>query len=173
MQETWVWSLGWEDPLEKGMATHSCIRAWRIPWTEESGGLQSMELQRVRYDWATQQEQQWHQLWGQISNFPDCLINTLGFSSFPRKGSFIGFIRGAHLEPPILGWLSVPSPGPYLVGSFLPGCPSRPSAGSPASCYSSVRSLCKEEPVRPGAEGRGMKRWIWNQRKSLLYAALK
>ena len=39
MQETWVQSLGWEDPLEKGMATHSNILAWRIPWTEETGGL--------------------------------------------------------------------------------------------------------------------------------------
>ena len=42
MQETWVRSLGWEDPLEKGMATHSSILAWRIPWTEKLGGLQSM-----------------------------------------------------------------------------------------------------------------------------------
>ena len=50
MQETWVRSLGWEDPLEKGMATHSSILAWRIPWTEEPGGLQSMGLQRVGYD---------------------------------------------------------------------------------------------------------------------------
>ena len=40
--ETWVWSLGWEDPLEKGTATHSSILAWRIPWTEEPGRLQSM-----------------------------------------------------------------------------------------------------------------------------------
>ena len=39
MQETWVWFLGWEDPLEKGMASHSSILAWRIPWTEEPGGL--------------------------------------------------------------------------------------------------------------------------------------
>ena len=39
MQETWVLSLGWEDPLEEGMATHSSILAWRIPWTEEPGGL--------------------------------------------------------------------------------------------------------------------------------------
>ena len=45
MQETWVPSLGWEDPLEEGMATHSSVLAWRIPWTEEPGGLQSMELQ--------------------------------------------------------------------------------------------------------------------------------
>ena len=46
-----VWSLGQEDPLEEGMATHSSILAWRIPWTEEAGGLQSMGLQRVRHDW--------------------------------------------------------------------------------------------------------------------------
>ena len=44
--ETWVQSLGWEDPLEEGMATHSGILAWRIPWTEEPGGLQSMGSQR-------------------------------------------------------------------------------------------------------------------------------
>ena len=50
MQETQVRSLGWEDPLEKGMATYSRILAWRIPWTEEPGGLQSMGSQRVRHD---------------------------------------------------------------------------------------------------------------------------
>ena len=44
--ETWVWSLGWEDLLEKGMATHSGILAWRIPWTEEPGGLQFMGPQK-------------------------------------------------------------------------------------------------------------------------------
>ena len=53
VQETWVQFLGWEDPLEKGTATYSSILAWRIPWTEEPGGLQSMGLQRVRYDWST------------------------------------------------------------------------------------------------------------------------
>ena len=50
MQETQVRSLGWENPMEKGMATHSCILAWRIPWTEEPGGLQPMGSQRVRHD---------------------------------------------------------------------------------------------------------------------------
>ena len=50
MQETWVQSLGWEDPLEKEMATYSGILAWQIPWTEEPGGLQFMGLQRVRQD---------------------------------------------------------------------------------------------------------------------------
>ena len=53
MQETWVQSLGWEDPLEKGMATHSSSLAWRILWTEEPGGLWSMGSQRVGQDLVT------------------------------------------------------------------------------------------------------------------------
>ena len=53
MQETWVWSLSQEDPLEKEMTAHSSILVWRIPRTEEPGGLQSMGSQRVRHDWAT------------------------------------------------------------------------------------------------------------------------
>ena len=52
MQETWVRSLGQEDPLEEGIETHSRILAWRIPWIEEPHGLQSVELQRVRHDKA-------------------------------------------------------------------------------------------------------------------------
>ena len=53
MRETWFQSLSQEDPLEKGMATHSNTLAWRIPWIEEPGGLQSMGLQRVRHNGAT------------------------------------------------------------------------------------------------------------------------
>ena len=53
MQETWLRSLGWEDPLEKEMATYSSFLAWEIQWTEEPGGLQFMGLQRVGQDWAT------------------------------------------------------------------------------------------------------------------------
>ena len=63
--ETWVWSLGREDPLEKEMGTHSSILAWRIPWTEKSGRLQSMGSQRVGRDWAT--EQNWTELIGNSS----------------------------------------------------------------------------------------------------------
>ena len=55
MQETWVRSLGWEDPLEEGMATHSGILAWRIPWIEKPGGLQAIRSQRVRHNWSD-----WH-----------------------------------------------------------------------------------------------------------------
>ena len=53
MQKTQVWSLGQEDPLEEGMATHSSILAWRIPWMEEPARLPAMEQQRVGHDWAT------------------------------------------------------------------------------------------------------------------------
>ena len=59
IQETQVRSLGREDPLEKGMATHSCIPAWRIPRTEEPGGLWSMGLQRVGHDSVTKPPSPW------------------------------------------------------------------------------------------------------------------
>ena len=57
IQETWVQSLGQEDPLEKGMATHPSILAWEIPWTEEPGGLKSMGSQRVKQALVTKQQQ--------------------------------------------------------------------------------------------------------------------
>ena len=52
MQETLIWSVGWEDPLEKGMASHSSIPAWRIPRTQEPGRLSSMRSQRIKHDWV-------------------------------------------------------------------------------------------------------------------------
>ena len=55
-QETWVGSLGWEEPLEKEMATHCSILAWEILWTEELGGIQSMGLHKVRYDLVTNKQ---------------------------------------------------------------------------------------------------------------------
>ena len=61
MQETQVWSLGQEDPLEEGMATHSSILAWRIPWTEGPGSLQSKGLKRVRHNWTTEHAHQSHE----------------------------------------------------------------------------------------------------------------
>ena len=56
-KEMWVWSLGWEDPLEKEISTHSSTLVWEIPWTEEPGGLQSMGSQRDRHDLETKQQQ--------------------------------------------------------------------------------------------------------------------
>ena len=50
IRETWVQSLGWKDPLEEGMATHSSILAWTVPWTEDPGGIQSMGSERVGHD---------------------------------------------------------------------------------------------------------------------------
>ena len=55
--ETQVWSQGQEDPLEEGMATHSSILAWEIPWREEPGELESMGSQRVRHDWVIKQRE--------------------------------------------------------------------------------------------------------------------
>ena len=59
VQESWVWSLGWENPLEKQMATHSSILAWKISWTEEPGGVQSMGSQRLEHDWAANTYTKW------------------------------------------------------------------------------------------------------------------
>ena len=58
VQETWVPSLGWEDPLEKEMATYCSILPWQVPWTEDPSGLQSMELQRAGHDLVTKLQQQ-------------------------------------------------------------------------------------------------------------------
>ena len=78
--QTWVWSLGGEEPLEKGMATHSSILAWKIPWTEEPGGLQSMGLQRVGHDWAAEHAHT-------LSCKMNPIIGELFVTSFCFKGS--------------------------------------------------------------------------------------
>ena len=90
-QETWVWSLGREDALEEEMATHSSILAWRIPWTEEPGGLQSMEWQRVRHGWATKPHMLYvHSCWEKPlvfrnpSSFPFMIILLLCFLYTPN-----------------------------------------------------------------------------------------
>ena len=87
LQETWVRSLGQEDPLDKEMATHSGILAWRIPWTEEPGWLQSMGLQRVGHDLAPEQNK------GQkLPGFPAvwhiCPSNFTMFKRYFNKSSF-------------------------------------------------------------------------------------
>ena len=88
-QETRVLSLGWEDPLEKEMATHSSILAWRIPWTEEPGGLQSVGLQRVRHNQATN------------TNFTAYLMNEMIWKFLiqviSEKKSQSGFLISKHV----------------------------------------------------------------------------
>ena len=69
IQETWVRSLVLEDSLEKGMATYSSILAWRMPWTEDPGRLQSTGSQRIRHDWATNTHTHIHTMWGPIPDF--------------------------------------------------------------------------------------------------------
>ena len=76
MQEMQVQSLGWEDPLEEEMATHSSILTWRIPWTEVPGGLQSMGSQRVRHVLATKQ---------QLNRFKYLRLKTLYWGSFNKS----------------------------------------------------------------------------------------
>ena len=73
VQEIQVWSLGQEDPLEKEMATHSSTYAWKIPWMEEHGRLQSMGSQRVRHDWAISLSRKLIVPWSDTK--PLCLIN--------------------------------------------------------------------------------------------------
>ena len=89
-----VWSLGWEDPLEKEMATHSSNLAWRTPWTEEPGGLQSMRSQRVRHDWVTNTQLFFIQLCQSLS-------------IYLLKGISLSF-KQAHI-PPYPRYLSISS----------------------------------------------------------------
>ena len=105
MRETWVWSLGWEDPQEKEMAAHSSIVAWKIPWTEEPGRLQSMGLQRVRHDWVT--EQNWTEVtlflneWmDEVAQFCPTLCNPMD-CSLPRSS-----IHGIF-QARILAWIAI------------------------------------------------------------------
>ena len=91
MWETQVWTLGWEDPLEKEMATHSSILAWRIPWTEEPGGLPSTGLQRVGHDWATSLH--FNLLEPQCYYFQSTVLLTLFLSfTFPFTNFFISVL---------------------------------------------------------------------------------
>ena len=76
--ETWVPSLGWDYPLEEGMATHSSILAWRIPWTEEPGGLQSKGSRRVRHDWETKHTHTSSYVWTVL-----CILSFIAFKGFP------------------------------------------------------------------------------------------
>ena len=107
MQETRVRSLGWEDLLEKEMATHSSTLAWKIPWMEETGKLQSIGLQRVRHDWVTS------------LSFFLCFFLSL-FLSFTSGGQSIGVSASTSVLPmntedwsPLgwTGWISLQTKG--------------------------------------------------------------
>ena len=134
MQETQVQFLGREDPLEKGMATHSSILAWRIPWTEDPGRLQSLCSQRVRHDWATntatttqlcfpwqcQLEKNWGHSWHNSFGFLapvnlKCFLHSWQQTSswvplLPQYSCIIGCRHLRH-KPCILGCLINKEPG--------------------------------------------------------------
>ena len=86
MQETQVRSLGWEDPLEKEMASHSSTLAWKIPWTEEPGRLRSMGSQRVRHDWATSLQRE--KKLTRFSELQRGFQHFLGFKEFKESHPF-------------------------------------------------------------------------------------
>ena len=100
MQETRVPSLGQEHPLKKGMATHSCILAWRIPWTEEFGSLQFMRSQRVRHDWATKHTHIYRfSLWNQT------ILNTNVTNSTHTQKITIHVSQIPTIPPEALKWI--------------------------------------------------------------------
>ena len=96
-QETWVWSLGQEDPLKKEMATYSSVLAWRILCTEELGGLQFIRLQRVRHSWTTEDthtHRNWHRIesnYTPVKIFKKIGMGTIRFHFSPRLYSLEQF----------------------------------------------------------------------------------
>ena len=107
VQETQVWSLGWEDPMEKETETHSSILAWKIPWTEQPGRLQSTGSQRVRHNWAIQQ-QKCH-VGAQCEQALDCSKDT------PEQK--------CPVLPYVLAEASVQHPAERIHGKSSPGWP--------------------------------------------------
>ena len=95
--ETWIWSLGQEDPLEKEMVTHSSILSWRIPWTEKCGRLQSTGSQRVRHDWAAS-------LTYSLNLTQVRLNNKWNWKSLSRVRLFATPWTLAHQAPPSMGF---------------------------------------------------------------------
>ena len=111
MWEIWVPSMGLKDPLEKGMATHSSILAWEIPWTEEPGGLQSLESQRVGHNWVTKHST------AQSIKMNMCFIAQLYLTLCdPMDCRLPGSPVHGILQARILDWVSIP----FSRGSSLP-----------------------------------------------------
>ena len=110
----WFWSLGWEDPLEKGTATHSSIPAWRIPWTEEPGRLKSMGLERVGHNWLTftfTKESDRHRFECQLTHI------IVKISSFP-KSSISPFLKWGLVRIAISGFFQTLNNKMYLYSGW-------------------------------------------------------
>ena len=133
-----VWSLGWENPLEEEMATHSSILAWRIPWTEEPGGLQSVGLQTVEHDWMTE-----HNTTTTFSCwwFPAASGCFDGLTGEDEHTSFYPDNHDAvttHLEPDILEWEAKWALGIIIMNKTGGG------DGMPAELF----QILKDDPVK-------------------------
>ena len=96
LQEMWVWSLGREDPLEEGMATYPNMLAWRILWTEEPGGLQSMGSQRVRHDWSNLAHTLTHRKVWPLSLSPSELLSQVAHD--PKEWKLMGDKRSTNIH---------------------------------------------------------------------------
>ena len=122
--QTWVWSLGWKDPLEEGMATHSSILAWRIPCTEEPGGLQSMGSQRDGHDWSDLARMHRTEFWvarmGWDTDFPQGYSARAGLmNAVLYQGQWPWWLRlGRPLSIPL--WDCPGLPAILLITSVLP-----------------------------------------------------
>ena len=117
-----IQSLDWEDPLEEGMETHFSILAWRSPWTEESGGLQSMGLQRVRHDWSDlARTQQLYQIFCVLKVGCQSWISRLGRWCEPWDSSLRGHLR-AWQRKMLLLWVHYPTAFPNMYTSAWNSC---------------------------------------------------
>ena len=146
MQETWVWSLGQEDPLEKGMATHSSILAWRIPWIEEPCRLQSMGKKTVGHNWVTS------------THF--CLLMLFGLSTFTLPVCLCSWKRLAFdsvdgvkkVYPHSCGWAS---PSPVRARTEQKGGGGTSSVPSHLRCPSSLARILTSEHLVLGPSDSG------------------
>ena len=131
MEETQVWYLGWEDPPEREMVIHSSILVFKIPWTEESGGLHSIESQRVQHDWVTNTYTNFYTFYYLLNFIIIIFIFTLQYC--------IGF--GIHQHASTMGVHVFPSWTPsHLPPHTIP--PGHPSAPAPSLLYPSSNLDC-------------------------------
>ena len=145
MWETWVQSLGQEDPLEKEMATYSSILAWRMPWMEEPGGLHAMGSQRVRHDWATSLT--W--LWSPQRKFPWLLyLNKFPFIIFYLNSPSLFFISSTVTCCYFPGGSMVKNlPAMWEDVGWIPGSGRSPGGGHGTP----LQYSCLENPMDRGA----------------------
>ena len=133
--ETWVWSLGWEDPLEKRMTTNSSILAWRIPWTAKTDGLQSMGSQRVGHNWVMNTftflalnlnlsmmahacESHWRHTSKNLENHIPHNVALAEHQcpvAYPHNGAPLGLLKGMQL------WINTNEPWDYYAKGKRPG----------------------------------------------------